>query len=330
MLKHVYAVAWPSAMARPCSASPACITTTRWPTGCGTCWTPRAGTTQDRRSRGYIGLIRNFTRYSWLLMYLFGAGALARVSCAATNTRCKSLGDHTLYLPHATSLRMSDLGYQNKAQSQLKLCYNDLDLPGPPVRCRHPALARLPEDRHPPRRPVDPAQHQRAADRNEYYSSIRPKRATGRCERPITALAERGVQYVEVRCLSTPTRRSASRPAASSMLPAVLRRIRQPLLPRQRLLPAQRRQLLHRRQGRPQARPATGPRRPAREPGAMGQRTADYASRPTAALYDSALGGDASARAGRPARQAHPDATPSARLRELVDGGVSFRRLRWT
>ena len=36
---------------------------------------------------------------------------------------------------------------------------------------------------------------------NEFYSSIRPKRTTGPCERPITALAERGIQYVEVRCL---------------------------------------------------------------------------------------------------------------------------------
>src|SRR3546814_6817830 len=36
---------------------------------------------------------------------------------------------------------------------------------------------------------------------NEYYSSIRPKRTTGRCERPVTALAARGVQYIEVRCL---------------------------------------------------------------------------------------------------------------------------------
>jgi glutamate--cysteine ligase len=36
---------------------------------------------------------------------------------------------------------------------------------------------------------------------NEFYSSIRPKRTTGPCERPITALAERGVQYIEVRCL---------------------------------------------------------------------------------------------------------------------------------
>ena len=34
------------------------------------------GTTQDRRSRGYIGLIRNFTRYSWLLIPVRrGAGA---------------------------------------------------------------------------------------------------------------------------------------------------------------------------------------------------------------------------------------------------------------
>src|SRR3546814_14139021 len=36
---------------------------------------------------------------------------------------------------------------------------------------------------------------------NEYYSNIRPKRTTGRCERPAQALAERGVQYIEVRCL---------------------------------------------------------------------------------------------------------------------------------
>src|SRR3546814_8755138 len=28
-----------------------------------------------------------------------------------------------------------------------------------------------------------------------------PKRTTGRCDRPVTALAARGVQYIEVRCL---------------------------------------------------------------------------------------------------------------------------------
>ncbi len=113
-----------------------------------------------------------------------------------------SLNAETLYLPHATSLRMSDLGYQNKAQSQLKLCYNDLST----------FLGRLYEAVTQPWPAYQALGTHRNGEwiqlntnvlqiENEYYSSIRPKRSTGRGERPITALAERGVQYVEVRCL---------------------------------------------------------------------------------------------------------------------------------
>jgi len=36
---------------------------------------------------------------------------------------------------------------------------------------------------------------------NEYYSPIRPKRVTQSGEAPIVALAQRGVEYVEVRCV---------------------------------------------------------------------------------------------------------------------------------
>ncbi|TGS60028.1 glutamate--cysteine ligase, partial [Mesorhizobium sp. M1C.F.Ca.ET.176.01.1.1] len=36
---------------------------------------------------------------------------------------------------------------------------------------------------------------------NEFYSTIRPKRVTHPGERPLHALAARGVQYVEVRCM---------------------------------------------------------------------------------------------------------------------------------
>jgi len=161
------------------------------------------GDAQDRRSRGYIAMIRNFTRYSWLLMYLFGASpALSRGFLRGRDAGLLELGPDTLYLPHATSLRMSDLGYQNEAQSQLKPCYNDLDT----------FLARLYEAVTRPWPPYQKIGTHRGGQwiqlntnllqiENEYYSSIRPKRATGRCERPITALAERGVQYVEVRCL---------------------------------------------------------------------------------------------------------------------------------
>src|SRR3546814_9578701 len=81
---------------------------------------PGTANPQERRSRGYIGLIRNFTRYSWLLMYLFGAApALSRGFMGDRPHPLQALDADTLYLPHATSLRMSDLGYQNKAQSPI-------------------------------------------------------------------------------------------------------------------------------------------------------------------------------------------------------------------
>jgi len=161
------------------------------------------GDLAQRRSRGYIALIRNFTRYSWLLMYLFGsAPALSRGFMRGQPHALQPLDADTLHLPYATSLRMSDLGYQNKAQSQLKLCYNDLDTflgrLYAAVTQPWPAYQALGTHR-------DGQWIQLNTNvlqiENEYYSSIRPKRATGRCERPITALAERGVQYVEVRCL---------------------------------------------------------------------------------------------------------------------------------
>jgi len=158
---------------------------------------------QERRSAGYIGLIRNFSRYAWLLMYLFGAApALARDFLRGRDHPLDSLDADTLYLPYATSLRMGDLGYQNKAQAQLKLHFNDL----------RTFLGRLYDAVTQPWPPYQAlGTHQNGEwiqlntnvlqIENEYYSSIRPKRVTGRCERPITALAERGVQYVEVRCL---------------------------------------------------------------------------------------------------------------------------------
>ena len=158
---------------------------------------------QDRRSAGYISLIRNFTRYSWLLMYLFGASpALSKDFLRGKAGNLLELDAQTMYLPYATSLRMSDLGYQNKAQSGLKLCYNDLNT----------FLERLYDAVTTPWPDYQAIGTHRNGEwiqlntnvlqiENEFYSSIRPKRTTGPCERPITALAERGIQYIEVRCL---------------------------------------------------------------------------------------------------------------------------------
>jgi len=156
-----------------------------------------------RRSSGYIALIRNFTRHSWLLMYLFGASpAVSRDFLRGNDQGLHTLDNDTLFLPHATSLRMSDLGYHNSAQSQLKPCYNDLD--SFLLQLREAVTRPWPEyeriGTHHDGQWIQLNTHLLQIE-NEYYSIIRPKRITRRGERPITALAERGVQYVEVRCM---------------------------------------------------------------------------------------------------------------------------------
>ncbi len=84
------------------------------------------GSTQDNRdyqSSAYIALIRNFRRYSWLLMYLFGASpALDKGFLRGRPHQLEELDAETLFLPYATSLRMSDLGYQSNAQAGLTPC----------------------------------------------------------------------------------------------------------------------------------------------------------------------------------------------------------------
>ena len=179
-----------------------------------------------RRSAGYISLIRNFMRYSWLLMYLFGATpALSKDFLQNGEPNgLEALDERTLFLPYATSLRMSDLGYQNKAQSGLKLCYNDLDT----------FLTRLYSAVTTPWPSYQEIGTHRDGEwiqlntnvlqiENEFYSSIRPKRTTGRCERPLTALAERGIQYIEVRCMDIdPTQAVGISPASARFLDAFL------------------------------------------------------------------------------------------------------------
>lgn len=74
---------------------------------------------QDFKSGQYFSLIRNFRRYSWLLHYLFGASpALDRSFLNGREHSLEQFSDHTFGLKHATSLRMSDFGYQNSATSR--------------------------------------------------------------------------------------------------------------------------------------------------------------------------------------------------------------------
>lgn len=172
---------------------------------------PEWDTEGDIKSQGYLGLIRNFRRYSWLLLYLFGASpafdkSFLQGKSIDTNRPpvpgLKEVGSHSYIAPYATSLRMSDLGYQNNAQASLYVCYNKLDQY---IKTVYHAI-------HEPFTPyqakgvkVDGEYIQLNTNllqiENEYYSDIRPKCLTQGDERPIEALEKRGIDYVEVRCL---------------------------------------------------------------------------------------------------------------------------------
>ena len=160
---------------------------------------------RDYRSARYFGLIRNFRRHSWLLLYLFGASSALDHSFLPSGRVPDKLqwhGDETLMSRYATSLRMSDLGYQNKVQEQLKICFNSLSNY---VNTLRHAIATPWADYRKMGVKEDGEWRQLNANilqiENEYYSDIRPKRVARQDETPSQALEARGVEYIEVRCL---------------------------------------------------------------------------------------------------------------------------------
>ena len=74
----------------------------------------------DFRSEAYMGLVRNFRRFGWLVLYLFGASpALCKSFLGDAKSSMPTLHDNTYFEPFGTSLRMSGLGYNNSTQARL-------------------------------------------------------------------------------------------------------------------------------------------------------------------------------------------------------------------
>jgi len=158
------------------------------------------------KTRRYFDLIRNFRRHYWLLITLFGA---APAVCASfVEGREHSLepfnGDgRTLHAPHATSLRMGDLGYNSDAQQSLIVCYNDLPSY---LSTLCAAISRPYGPYHELGTRDSAGNYQQLSTgllqiENEFYSPIRPKNPARMGETALAALDNRGVEYIEVRCL---------------------------------------------------------------------------------------------------------------------------------
>ena len=154
------------------------------------------------RDTGYLQTIRNFRRIQWLIMLLTGSSPSVDESFRLLATDRFRISGRTRLAEGATSLRMSDLGYQSAAQESINICFNQLD-----TYC-----STLSNAVH---RPWPTYEGLGLKDRigfkqlnvavlqieNEYYSSIRPKRIQQSGERPVRALINRGIEYLEVRAI---------------------------------------------------------------------------------------------------------------------------------
>ena len=172
-------------------------------------WEAYADVSQSRQrgtpfvSASYFDLLRNYRRFGWIVLYLFGVSpVLCKSFIKGRDFELADFTADTAYEPHATSLRMSDVGYRNRNQAGLAVSVNSLE---EYVRDLTHAISTP----HPPYEAlgvkVDGEYRQLNANilqlENEYYSFIRPKRVARSGERPTKALLRAGVEYVEVRAL---------------------------------------------------------------------------------------------------------------------------------
>ena len=110
-------------------------------------------------------------------------------------------GHNDLFLPNATSLRMSDVGYQSSVQNALKISYNNLDgfinaiikgIKTPVKDFKDAGL--LDENGTPQQISTGILQIE-----NELYDIVRPKRSGPSGSRPATLLKDEGIEYLELR-----------------------------------------------------------------------------------------------------------------------------------
>ena len=284
------------------------------------------------RAERYMGMVRNLQRFGWLVPYLFGASpAVCASFVQGQETDLLPFDAHTLHGPYATSLRMGNIGYQNRQEegTGMKASYDSLD-----AYCR--SLTWAIETPCPQYEGIGVKVGERYEQlnanvlqiENEYYSSVRPKQLTQWMEKPTLALKRRGVRYVELRSLDVnPFEPVGVGTEQMELLDTLM--LFCLLTESPRITPAER-QAIDRNQVETAHRGRDPSLRLVRDGDAIPLR--DWARElitamaPAAELLDDAAGGPRSANLARQlAKVEDPEATPSARvLREMRERGEGF------
>lgn len=159
-------------------------------------------TSLEIRSSMYFNMLRNIYRINWLILYLFGSSPILTKNFVNKEERknFSRIDDQTYFLPYATSLRMSDLGYQNLSRVNIDPSLNKLsdyiaDLRSA-TNTHSNEFAKI--NKNDQLRQLSPNILQ--ID-EEYYAVARPKNNKPSDKRTTDKLTQEGVNYIELRSL---------------------------------------------------------------------------------------------------------------------------------
>ena len=158
---------------------------------------------QKLKATIYFRTLRNLHRMNWLILYFFGASPITTKNFLSNKHKgFQKLDSHAYYLPFATSLRMSDLGYQNINQLKLKISLNSLQ---EYIFDLKQATATNCDDFQKIDQEFAEAYPQINSNilqiEDEYYAVSRPKSSCIYNQKLTTKLEDTGVDYIELRSL---------------------------------------------------------------------------------------------------------------------------------
>jgi len=156
------------------------------------------------KNQAHFSILRNFNRYQWLLLYLFGASpAIDKSYVEKKSDELAEIDKDSYYGEYATTLRMSNIGYSNNIRCGYTISLSDLstfiaDLNNA-TKTPCPEFEKLGLIKDGKYLQINGNILQ---IENEYYATIRPRQLLQSQEEKLSeALKERGVNYLEIRSL---------------------------------------------------------------------------------------------------------------------------------
>ncbi len=165
----------------------------------------------DFTDKAYFSMARNFLRYKWLLIYLFGASPSAdHTFSSLINNELRKIkkccpeccNPVKNYRKYATSLRVSQFGYTNDEQGSFPVSYNSkseyIQSISKLLQTKSRKYSKIGTFRDGKQIQLNDNILQKES---EFYSAIRLKPITEKGESQLEALNKKGVSYAEVRTI---------------------------------------------------------------------------------------------------------------------------------